>query len=152
MTHSAVSYILGFVIGDGNISKTNYLIRLYDQNQQFVEKTLKALFEQSFGIVPKVSFDKSNNSYLLYKGSKVVWQQLHDLGVPVGRKARTIVIPDHIVLADSTTKSFFISGVFDAEGSLASFAEEDRHPRGYPYFELKMFNPKFVEGLGKLLV
>jgi hypothetical protein len=152
VTHSALHYILGFVLGDGNISKSDYLIRLYDQNPDFVETVLKTRFYEVFGLEPSISFDKSNNSYVLYKGSKAAWQQLKTMGVPPGRKARIISIPEHVSLADSATKSDFVSGVFDAEGSLTSFTETDRHPRGYPYFELKMYNPKFVTGLGQLLV
>jgi hypothetical protein len=152
VTHNALSYILGFVLGDGNISRSDYLIRLYDQNLQFVQTVLKTRFYEGFGIEAKISFDKSNNSYVLYKNSKTAWHKLHELGVPPGRKARTVIIPEYIRIADTSTKSDFVSGVFDAEGSSTSFIETDRHPRGYPYFEVKMYNPKFIEGLKKLLV
>ncbi len=152
MTHKAIAYILGFVLGDGNISRSGFLVRLYEQNLQFMQTVLRPRFYESFGVQPGVSFDKSNNSYILYKGSKAVWQQLHGLGVPPGRKARIIVVPNHISLADSMIKSAFVSGVFDAEASLTSYTEADRHPRGYPYFEVKMYSPRFIEGLGKLLI
>jgi DNA-binding transcriptional regulator WhiA len=129
------------------------LIRLYDRNLQFVESTLRQQFTEAFGVESGISFDKSNNSNVLYKRSKEVWNRLHDLGVPAGRKARIIVIPDHIKSSDDITiKSSFISGVFDAEGSLTSFSETDRHPRGYHYFEVKMYSPRFIEGLRSLLL
>ncbi len=152
MTHKAIAYILGFVLGDGNISRSGFLVRLYEQNLQFVQTVLKPRFSECFGVEPGISFDKSNNSYVLHKRSEVVWRQLHDSGVPPGRKARIIVVPEHISLADSTIKSAFVSGVFDAEASQTLFVEADRHPRGYPYFEVKMYSPTFIEGLGKLLV
>ena len=152
VTHNALSYILGFVLGDGNISRTKFLVRLYDQNLQFVKTVLKPEFTESFGVEPGISFDKSNNSYVLHKRSEAVWNQLHDLGVPAGRKARIIVVPDTINSADVAEKAAFLSGVFDAEGSQTSFTEVDRHPRGYDYFEVKMYSPKFIDGLQKLLL
>ena len=152
MIHDSLAYILGFAFGDGNISKSGYLTRLYDQDQQFVETTLKQRFIDSFGVKPGVSFDRSNNSYVLFKRSKATWNELHNLGLPAGRKARIIEIPPVIDLGNTTVKSEFISGVFDAEGSSTSFSEVDRHPKGYNYFEVKMYSPKFVEGLRKLLL
>lgn len=152
VTHNALSYILGFTLGDGNISKKGFLVRLYDQNHQFVQTILKPEFMKSFGVEPGISFDKSNNSYVLHKKSEAVWETLHSLGVPAGRKARIIVIPDKVNSGDVITKSSFVSGVIDAEGSITSYSEVDRHPRGYPYLEVKMYNPRFINGLGKLLL
>ncbi len=128
------------------------LVRLYDENFEFVNRVLKQRFIESFGVEPGISFDKSNNSYVLHKTSSMVWSKLHTLGVPAGRKARIIRVPNGIKTADSTTKSEFISGVSDAEASLTAFTEADRHPRGYPYFELKMYSPEFIKGLAGLLV
>ena len=150
--NNSLAYILGFVFGDGNISKSTNLVRLYDENHEFVKTILKRRFIESFGIIPGISFDKSNNSYVLHKTSSEIWNKLHDLGVPPGRKARIIKITEVIAEANSTTKSEFISGVSDAEGSKTAFTEANRHPRGYPYFELKMYNPQFIDGLAKLLI
>ena len=68
--NKALAYILGFAFGDGNISKSSYLVRLYEQNQQFVETTLRSRFARSFGSEPTITFDKYNNSFVLYKSSK----------------------------------------------------------------------------------
>ena len=111
VTYSALAYILGFTFGDGNISNKAFLVRLWDQNQEFVTNTLKQTFVDSFGVEPGLSFDKYNNSYVLHKKSKLVWSTLHDLGVPPGRKARVIVVPDSIKLADDASKASFVSGV-----------------------------------------
>ncbi len=152
MTNNDLAYILGFAFGDGNISRTGFLVRLYDQNQRFVETTLKPAFTGSFGEEPGISFDRHNNSYVLHKRSRSVWERLNELGLPAGRKARIIVVPDSIKSADNKTKAAFVSGVFDAEGSSTKFTESDRHPGGYPYFEVKMYSPQFIEGLRRLLV
>ena len=152
MTNNSLAYILGFTFGDGNISKSTNLVRLYDQNLEFVKTVLRQRFIECFGIEPGISFDRSNNSYVLYKSSAEVWRKLNRLGVPAGRKARIIRIPNDIQKANPVTKSEFISGVSDAEASSTSYAEVDRHPRGYPYFELKMYSPGFIDDLATLLV
>ncbi len=152
MTDKAFAYILGFTFGDGNLSATSNLVRLYDQDFGFVNITLRSSFVQSFGVEPRVSFDRSNNSWVLHKTSLVVWQRLNQAGVPPGRKARIISVPQGIIDSDMATKAQFLSGVGDAEASSTSFKETDRHPRGYPYFELKMYSPRFIEGLAELLV
>ncbi len=152
MTDKAFAYILGFTFGDGNLSSTSNLVRLYDQDFYFVNSILRERFVESFGVEPRISFDRSNNSWVLHKTSLLVWQQLNGAGVPPGRKARTISVPKGIADSDKTTKAQFLSGVGDAEASSTSFKESGRHPRGYPYFELKMYSPRFIEGLAKLLV
>ena len=152
MTNNPFAYILGFTFGDGNLSKSSNLVRLYDENLEFVKTVLRRRFIEAFGVVPGISLDKSNNSYVLHKTSPEVWRRLHAHGVPSGRKARIIMVPKAIATADRTTKSEFVSGVCDAEASKTSFMETDRHPRGYPYLELKMYSPRFVDGLGTLLL
>ena len=152
MKSESLAYILGFTLGDGNISSSSNLVRLYDQNLEFVRSTLRQRFVESFGLEPGISFDKSNNSYVLHKTSPEVWHKLHSLGVPAGRKARIIRVPRAIKTSIRTTKVEFISGVSDAEASSTSFTENNRHPRGYPYFELKMYSPRFVDDLAELLV
>ena len=152
MTYNAFPYILGFTYGDGNLSASSNLVRLYDENYNFVNTTLRQRFTESFGIEPHLSFDKSNNSWVLHKTSEEVWAKLHAAGVPAGRKARTIVVPQTIKDANGTDKSEFVSGVGDAEANSTSFTELDRHPTGYQYFQLKMYSPRFIEGLAELLL
>ena len=67
-------YILGYTYGDGNLSKTSNLVRLYDEDYSFVDTTLRERFTESFGIEPHLSYDKSNNSWVLHKTSEEVWR------------------------------------------------------------------------------
>ena len=152
MTYNAFPYILGYTYGDGNLAASSNLVRLWDVNHDFVNTTLRQRFAQSFGIEPHLSYDKSNNSWVLHKTSGEVWAKLHAAGVPAGRKARRITVPREISHAKHSSKSEFVSGVGDAEGSQTSFTEEGRHPTGYDYFELKMYSPKFIDGLSGLLL
>ena len=50
LLNAAVAYILGYVIGDGNLSKTSYLIRLYDSNREFVGNVLAKMFREAFNV------------------------------------------------------------------------------------------------------
>ena len=148
---SNTAYILGFAFGDGNISKRGYLVRLYEQNKEFIDN-LGRMFSDCFGVMPKIYLDRYNNSYVLYKNSKNIWNALRSMGLPVGRKARIIEVPESIKSADPETKAWFVSGVFDAEASSTSFSEQGRHPRGYKYFEVKMYSPQFIEDVKRLLL
>ena len=150
--HSSFSYILGYTYGDGNLAASSNLVRLWDENHEFVDTTLRQRFTDSFGVEPHISFDKSNNSWVLHKTSATVWSKLHAMGVPAGRKARIISVPVGIKESNGKAKSEFVSGVGDAEGNSTSFTEEDRHPTGYPYFQLKMYSPKFIDGMAELLL
>lgn len=150
--HKSLAYVLGLALGDGNISKTGHQVRFYDENLEFLKTTVKQKFIESFGTRPGISYDSSNNSYVLHKRSKQVWNTLHKLGIPAGRKARIIIIPDIINSGNAKTKSAFVSGVFDAEASITSYSEKDRHPRGYKYLETKMYSPRFIDGLRRLLL
>ena len=62
MVYNAFPYILGFTYGDGNLSASSNLVRLYDMNHDFVNTTLRQRFTESFGVEPHLSFDRSNNS------------------------------------------------------------------------------------------
>lgn len=149
--HKAFAYILGFAFGDGNISKKGSLIRLYDENAKFVRKVLRERFIESFNEVPGISFDKSNNSYVLHKRSAIIWKELKNYGIPPGRKARIISVPEPIIMGSRATQTQFVSGVFDAEASINTYKDKNRHPLGYTTFQVKMFSPRFIDGLGLLL-
>lgn len=127
MTYNAFPYILGYTYGDGNLSASSNLVRLYDANYDFVSATLRQRFAQSFGVEPHLSFDKGNNSWVLHKTSEKVWARFQAAGVPPGRKARIIVVPGEIKQGKHTDKSEFVSGVGDAEGTSTSFNEAGRH-------------------------
>ncbi len=146
-----LAYLLGFAFGDGNLSKKGYLVRLYDENPKFVSNVLKEKFIHHFGEKPGVSFDSNNNSYVLYKRSRAIWKEFRDHGLPPGRKARIISVPEIIMSGSRAIRMEFVSGVFDAEASIARQRHKDKHPLGYRSFQVKMFSPRFIDGLGLLL-
>ena len=152
LLNAAVAYILGYVIGDGNLSKTSYLIRLYDSNREFVENVLAKMFREAFNVRPLIYYDRHNNSYVLYKSSKKIWLRLRSLGVPAGKKAKTVSVPETIIDSkDEIVKREFLSGIFDAEACVTSFRQKHKHPRGYTILELKMSNPHLIIQISELL-
>jgi len=145
------AYIVGFIIGDGNLSKTNYLIRMYDSNEQFSKNILLPTFHAAFGSTPTSWYDKHTNGFVVYLNSKPIWQQLIDIGVPTGAKARTARIPPKIQQTSVKVQQSYLATFFDAEGSIGCIVDPKRHPRGYIYFQLKTANPKLIEETAILL-
>ena len=145
-----VAYVAGFIIGDGNLATTRYLVRAVEENENFVQKFVE-IFNKAFGKKPKTYFDKFNNSHVVYTHSKRIWEFLkNELEIPVGDKTRTTVIPLAIADANVEIKSAFLSGIFDAEGSVVKLVNK-KYPNGYPQIQLKMHNPKFVKGIHEML-
>lgn len=145
------AYILGFVVGDGNLSKTQYLIRMYDSDKKFANSILSSTFYKAFDKRPNVIYDKHNNGYVVYAYSKRIWNYLRQIGIPTGKKARSARIPNTIRNGTTTAKLSYLAAFFDAEGSLSSIVDSKRHPRGYIYFQLKTVNPILIDQTAQLL-
>lgn len=145
------AYIVGFIIGDGNLSKTNYLIRMYDSNEQFASNTLLSTFHTAFDNTPTLWYDKHTNGFVVYLNSKPIWQQIRKLGVPIGSKARTARVPPKIQTSSADVQRSYLAAFFDAEGSVGCIVDPKRHPKGYIYFQLKTANPKLIDDTASLL-
>ena len=145
------AYIVGFITGDGNLSKTNYLIRMYDSNEQFAEHILLPTFHTAFGVTPTLWYDKHTNGFVVYINSKPIWHQLKDIGVATGAKAQTVRIPSEIQKSSAEVQQSYLAAFFDAEGSFGNIVDPKRHPRGYLYFQLKTANPKLIDETAALL-
>ena len=155
MTNNTITceqaYIIGYIIGDGNLSKTSYLIRMYDSNEQFASTILLPTFHTAFGSTPTLWYDKHTNGFVVYISSKPIWQQIRKLGVPSGAKARTARVPSKIRTSAVEAQRSYLSAFFDAEGSIGCIVNPKRHARGYIYFQLKTANPKLIEETASLL-
>ncbi len=144
------AYVAGFIIGDGNLAITRYLVRAVEENEEFADKFAE-IFQKAFGKRPKIYFDKFNNSNVVYTHSKKIWEFLkNELEIPVGDKTRSAIIPSIIANAMVGIKSAFLSGIFDAEGSVVELKNK-KWPNGRPQIQLKMHNPNFVMDLHKML-
>ena len=145
------AYIIGFVIGDGNLSKIDFLIRMYDRDKEYVNSILVPFFNKAFNKKPKTIYDSHNRGYVVYKNSKEVWTFLHNLGIPFGSKSRTVRVPQAINNSSLENKKAFLAALFDAEGSIGRIVDKKRHPKGYIYFQLKTVNPTLIEQCATLL-
>ncbi len=148
---SLLAYLIGFIVGDGNLSKKGYLIRLYDQNESFVRTILLPAFQEVFSKTPRVYYDTHNNGFVLYTNSKSIWTQIKNFGVPIGSKAHRVEIPSLVQCAEKKSKLSFVAGLFDAEGSTGEIIDKKRHPKGYRYFQMKTVSPKLIEQTAQLL-
>ena len=145
------AYIVGFIVGDGNLSKTLYLVRMYDSDKKFANSFLNSTFYKAFRKMPNVIYDKHNNGYVVYAYSKRIWNFLREIGIPAGKKARSIEVPTRIRNGTIAVKSSYLAAFFDAEGSISSIVDKKRHPRGYIYFQLKTVNPILIDQTAQLL-
>ena len=123
-----MAYAAGFIIGDGNLSD-GYRIRAVEENEEFMKAFVES-FGKAFGKTPKIYFDRYNNSFVAYLYSKKIWGFLTtELEIPAGNKSRTVRIPSKIKTSADEIKSAFLSGIFDAEGSVTK-VKDSHHPNG----------------------
>ena len=145
-----LAYVAGFIIGDGNLSD-KYLIRAVEENKDFLKEIFCKKFYETFGIFPKVYFDRYNNSYVAYLHSKKIWNVfVKELNIPNGDKSKIVRIPEEIRFSDNLTKAAFLSAIFDAEGS-AIIMKDSHHPHGYIRIQLKVHNEKLAKDIFDLL-
>jgi hypothetical protein len=130
-----LAYLMGFIIGDGNLGQ-GYIIRAVEEHKEFIESYTN-LFEKVFNRRPKIYFDKFNNSYVAYLHSKAIWNFFVSNGIPSGTKSRTARLPSEI--RDTEFAKYFISGIFDAEGSIF-LMKDSHHMNGYPRIQFKIHN------------
>ena len=146
-----LAYITGFILGDGNLSKSDYLVRVAERSKKFIENFTK-IFKKVFDKKMKIYFDSYNNSYVGYIHCKKIWEFLRNkLEIPIGRKTRKIKVPEKIKKASLEIKVAFLQAIFDAEGSIAK-TKDKKHPRGYLKIQLKMYNPQFLKEIHEILL
>jgi archaeal flagellar protein FlaI len=145
-----IAYLAGLIIGDGNLSKSDYLVRIVDENKEFIE-IVANLIEKEFNKKPKIYFDKFNNSFVCYIHSKEIWNFFtNELHIPYGNKSRIATVPQEIIGSNEKMKKAFLSGIFDAEGS--SYLQKDsHHPNGYPRVQIKMYNSQLISEISMIL-
>lgn len=145
-----VAYVAGFVIGDGNLSKS-YLVRAVEENALFIN-LFSEIFQRAFNERPKIYFDHFNNSFVAYLYSRPIWEFLvNELNIPSGNKSRTVRIPSKIISSEMKIKTAFLSGIFDAEGSIIR-TKDSHHPNGYTRIQFKVHNNELAEDIYKLLL
>lgn len=144
------AYVTGFIIGDGSLSQKGYLIRAVEENEDFMQQFAE-IFGIAFGKKPKIYFDKFNNSYVAYVYSKKIWEILvNEIKISQGDKSRIAFVPQKILEADDAVKTAFLSGLFDAEGSVV-FSKDKKHPNGYLKIQFKVTSKELARQVFELL-
>jgi len=144
-----ISYVTGFIVGDGNISQS-YIVRAVEENEEFIKEFAKIFF-RAFGCVPKIYFDRYNNSFVAYKHSKQIWEYLANImNIPKGTKSRTVKVPEIIMNSSNKIKCLFLSGIFDAEGSVIKM-KDAKHPNGYLKIQFKVHNNELAKQIYNML-
>jgi len=107
------AYVTGFLVGDGDISQ-GYIVRAVEENEEFIKK-FADMFLSAFNRMPKIYFDKYNNSFVVYVHSKAIWEYFANvLNIPKGTKSRTVRIQNQIKNGREAIRCALLSGLFDA--------------------------------------
>lgn len=146
-----MAYVTGFIIGDGNISQS-YIVRAVEENENFI-KDFAGIFFLAFGRMPKIYFDKYNNSFVAYVHSKEIWTYLANvMKIPKGTKSRIVRIPEEVKHSNEEIKCALISGLFDAEGSVIKMKDPIHHPKGYLKIQFKVNNKDLAKDVYDILI
>ncbi len=121
-----LSYILGWICGDGNLKQMhNYLVKISEKSTDQL-LILRSLFRELFDVEAPI-FKRYKGGYALQIGSKPIYRFLVQvLKIKVGQ------IPEIIWKMDKVNKKYFLLGIFDSEGCVhsgrfrLSFAQSDR--------------------------
>jgi type IV secretory pathway ATPase VirB11/archaellum biosynthesis ATPase len=128
-----LAYLVGALISDGHLSKDFADFSCFGE-RGFQESVKKALFNK-FG-----RFDSYYNDKRVYLCSQFIPFFFNKVfGIPIGKKSRTVKIPDIIFKSDNRVIASFIKGLFDGDGTINS---------GLSY---KTYSKELAEGLTYLL-
>ncbi|VVC71798.1 LAGLIDADG-like domain protein [uncultured archaeon] len=150
-----IAELAGAIIGDGHIhfsnraGKTDYVISVAfncTEDREYVSQ-LSHLFQASFGLTPAIKLMSHCNELILR--SKFVTQFFSSAGIPQGRKAAVVVIPDAF-LTDENLKRACIRGVFDTDFSVA-FKKKHRTRHTYPVISLSTVSKPLRDQLHSIL-
>ncbi len=118
--NSDLAYLLGAILGDGHIRKTDATIcfEVIDKwlTEKFIQK-IDTVFEHKINLHPRLKKGKfhyganSNNKPAVRLFNKF-------LEVPRGKKSHIIFVPDLIKNASEEIRLAFLEGVFDTEGCI----------------------------------
>ncbi|HIH22428.1 TPA: hypothetical protein HA238_01740 [Candidatus Micrarchaeota archaeon] len=123
-----------------------------EENENFIKGFAETFF-LAFGRMPKIYFDKYNNSFVAYVHSKEIWNYLANvMEIPKGTKSQIVRIPDEVKHSNEEIKCALISGLFDAEGSVIKMKDPIHHPKGYLKIQFKVHNKDLARDVYDILI
>ena len=113
--------VFGDLLGDGHLQIDHGLVSFYSKDMDEIKKE-EARFFQLFGIKGLIyKKRKKEADFSLFFCSKTLSQFFYHLGMPNGNKTdQKFLIPGWILDGTDKIKSAFVSGFYDAEGSIYS--------------------------------
>lgn len=109
-----IAYVIGLLVGDGNISKKGRVVCLTSGDSEIIENYSK-IIKENFNLNVKIS--KNENRFR----AKVYSKQFRNLltncfQLTIGKSAEIKNIPEIILKSKKEIVSKFLSGLFDADG------------------------------------
>ena len=134
-----LAYILGAMLGDGHIGNRNQEhgkeVVFSDLDRPQISKTFQKKVRKVFNILPKNDKKKG----LVYYSTALA-NVLNRIGIPGGNKANKLRVPKFIFFGEEKIIGAFLSGLFNADGSVTK-----------TYIEISTSNKIFSHDLQWLL-
>ncbi len=105
---------LGYVFGDGYTYKG--YVEVTNNDSEILER-LAYLGKLLFNIEGRIRIDKRNDVRKITFASVALVKLVHDVfGLPIGKKSRTLRMPDILLKSPDFVLKFFLRGCFDTDG------------------------------------
>lgn len=111
-----LAYLIGCLHGDGSLSKYYGNVMCYSAEKRYLIEIVGPLFKELFNTNFTVKRHKHESVYILTVCSRPVHSFLANF-CPVGKKKNKLKIPN-IIRHDKILLKWYLSGLFDADGSL----------------------------------
>ncbi len=108
---------IGIMQGDGNLSSNR--IHITDEDPEYHTKVLYPLVKKLFNLELNLYYDNPRGSYYSHIKSSVIYRYIIQcLGFSAGSVRDSILnkIPSYLYQLDLCQKSYYIAGLYDAEG------------------------------------
>ena len=151
-----LAYFIGLFIGDGFTNKYNrYYITQFTGDKRFEKEFYSSLItnysKSLFNLNPIICEDKNANALRFNLYSKDLFNLITKrFKISVGRKSKTVLIPDEILNSEPAIVKSCIRGLYDAEGCVF-FDKRDSYRTSYPRIDLHMNNLELLKQIYSLL-
>lgn len=106
---------LGYIMADGNLKKTSYSIRFYNNSKELLDRfacLAKSLFDVEAYTYPHLKGDLS----IVQIDCKALFDVLVGLGVPFKQKARNAIIPESVLMSSNSSLASFLFAYINCDG------------------------------------